>query len=400
MTAMLHWTEGGEDRRARWQSEAGVPPPQRVRVADDRMKADDAFRLMSEGTALLWRGDFHNAKQLLSALARRVDERAERSARKAANIEVGTKDAFNRHRMMQAQRARTLGLLLLPFNADHTLPLGRAPDVAAACTAAYGKVDAPYVASLRELLGVIGAYEWKKRGVEVKALRDKVHPHYGVFAPIRSEYVDLVAKAPMLPHLLADMAHATAFDIGTGTGILAAILARRGIGTVIATELDPRALTCAEENLKRLGVLTGTPPDPAGRVGKVTLLKADLFPEGSADLIVCNPPWLPARPSSPLERAVYDEDGKMLNGFLSGLAAHLKPQGEGWLILSDLAEHLGLRTRDELVAAINAAGLAVLGRLDIDPFHPKATDSTDRLAAARRAEVTSLWRLGRSGSAA
>lgn len=396
MTAELHWTESGEPRSARWQSEAGVVPPARVRVADDRMKADEAFHLMSEGTALLWRGDFHNAKQLLSALARRVDERAERSARKAANIEVGTKDAFNRHRMMQAQRARTLGLLLLPFNADHSLPLGRAPDVAAACTAAYGKVDQPYVASLRELLGVIGAYEWRKRGVEVKALRDKVHPNYGVFAPIRSEYVDLVAKAPMVPHLLEDMAHATAFDVGTGTGILAAILARRGIGTVIATELDPRALVCAEENLKRLGVLVGTPPDPAGRVGKVTLVEADLFPEGAADLIVCNPPWVPARPSSPLERAVYDEDGRMLKGFLAGLAAHLKPQGEGWLILSNLAEHLGLRTRDELVAAIDAAGLKVLGRLDIDPFHPKATDSTDRLAAARRAEVTSLWRLGAS----
>lgn len=395
----IHWTEDGEARSARWQSEAGVPPPTKVRLADDRIKADEAFRLVSESTALLWRGDFHNAKQLLGALARRVDDRAERSARRAANIEVGTKDAFNRHRMMQAQRARTLGLLLLPFNADHTLPLGRAPDVAAACTAAYGKADAPYVASLRELLGVIGAYEWKKRGVEVKALRDKVHPHYGVFAPIRSEYVDLVAKAPMPPHILPAIAATTAFDIGTGTGILAAILARRGIGNVIATELDARALACAEENLKRLGVLAGTPPDPAGRVGKVTLVKADLFPEGHADLIVCNPPWLPARPSAPLERAVYDEDGRMLKSFLAGLAAHLNAQGEGWLILSDLAEHLGLRTREELLAAIEAGGLTVLGRLDIDPYHPKATDSTDRLAAARRAEVTSLWRLGRLGRA-
>jgi hypothetical protein len=49
----------------------------------------------------------------------------------------------------------------------------------------------------------------------------------------------------------------------------------------------------------------------------------------------------------------------MLRGFLAGLAAHLVPAGEGWLILSDLAEHLGLRTRDELMAAIDAAACRV-----------------------------------------
>ncbi len=38
----------------------------------------------------------------------------------------------------------------------------------------------------------------------------------------------------------------------------------------------------------------------------------------------------------------------MLRGFLAGLADHLAPGGEGWLILSDLAEHLGLRPREQL----------------------------------------------------
>jgi hypothetical protein len=86
----------------------------------------------------------------------------------------------------------------------------------------------------------------------------------------------------------------------------------------------------------------------------------------------------------------------MLRGFLSGLAAHLAPGGEGWLILSDLAEHLGLRTRDTLLGWIAAGGLAVHGRLDIAPRHPKATDPDDPLAAARAREVTSLWRLVRA----
>jgi methylase of polypeptide subunit release factors len=126
---------------------------------------------------------------------------------------------------------------------------------------------------------------------------------------------------------------------------------------------------------------------------QITLQQSDLFPEGQADLIVCNPPWLPGRPASTLEQAVYDQDQHMLLGFLSGLSKHLAPKGQGWLILSDLAEHLGLRSRAALLAAIERAGLVVLERLDTRPIHPKAKEEGDPLADARRAEVTSLWRL-------
>ena len=229
---------------------------------------------------------------------------------------------------------------------------------------------------LRGLLGVVGAHEWRKKGVEVPALGGRIHPHYGVFSPVRGEYIDLVAQAPLPGTGLA-------FDIGTGTGVLAAVLARRGVRRVVATELAPRALACAQDNLRRLGLQD-----------RVELLAADLFPPGRAPLVVCNPPWLPARPSSAIEQAVYDEGSRMLKGFLAGLHEHLEPGGEGWLVLSDLAEHLGLRSRDDLLGWIAAAGLRVLGRLDTRPRHGKAQDAGDPLHAARAAEVTSLWRLG------
>lgn len=63
------------------------------------------------------------------------------------------------------------------------------------------------------------------------------------------------------------------------------------------------------------------------------------------------------------------------------------------MILSDLAEHLGLRTRETLMQMIESAGLQVLGRIDTRPVHPKAVDLSDALHAARAAEVTTLWRL-------
>lgn len=365
---LITWSEAGETRTARWRSERAAPPPRRVEVVDDRLSADAAFRLASEGTALLWRGDFQNARQLLQAMARRI----ERKPRKAASSPL---EAFNFHRQHQSQRARTLGMLLLPLEADFSIPLRRAPNVREACFEAYGEAREASVVSLRELLGVIGAHEWRKKGVDIPELGDRIHPHYGVFSPVRGEYLKLVNEAP-LP------ATTRAFDIGTGTGVLAALLARRGIRHVVATDHDPRALACARANIARLGLK-----------GRVEVIEADLFPEGRAPLVACNPPWLPARANSPLDHAIYDPDSRMLLGFLNGLSAHLEPGGEGWLILSDLAEHLGLRSREWLLAAIDAAGLKVLARLDTRPTHPRAADESDPLHAARAAEVTSLWRL-------
>ena len=376
----IEWSEGGATRSARWRSESGWPAPKKIVVADDTMNADTAYRLALDGTALLWRGDFQNARQLLQALVRRVEHKGERARRaKAARTPVSPTDAFHRHRLQQLQRARTLSMLLIPFEADHAIPLRRAPDARLACLEAYGVADEPYVASLRELLGVIGAHEWRRKGVHIAALDERIHPWYGVFSPVRGEYVELVAQAPLPAGAKAGAK--LAFDIGAGTGVLSAVLARRGL-QVLATDIDARALGCARENISRLGLAQ-----------QVDIIEADLFPEGRAPLVLCNPPWLPGKPSSAIEYAVYDPDSRMLRGFLDGLAAHLEPDGEGWLILSDLAEHLGLRPREQLLGWIAAAGLEVVTRHDTRPVHGKASDPDDPLHAARSKEVTSLWRL-------
>lgn len=373
---LLQWTEAGEAHSARWQSENAAPPPRRVVVADDTLSADAAWRLACEGTAILWRGDFNNARQLLQAMGRRgVRKPAKGKPAKGAKPAPSITEAFHLHRQAQAQRARTLGMLLIPVDDGYRIPLRRAPDLAAACGEAYGAAAGPFVVSLRELLGLVGAHEWRKKGVAVPALGASIHPHYGVFSPVRGEYLDLVAQAPLPATTLA-------FDIGTGSGVIAALLARRGVARVIATDQDPRALACAADNLGRLGL-----------AGRVELLQADLFPPGRAPLIVCNPPWLPGKPSAAVEYAIYDPDSRMLRGFLAGLADHLEPGGEGWLILSDFAEHLGLRPPGALQALFDGAGLKVIDRLDIRPRHPRAADADDPLHAARAAELTSLWRL-------
>ena len=395
----VQWLEnknGNESlHQARWLSESSHAPPERIVLVDDKTTADEAYRLACEGTSLLWRGDFHNAKQLLQALTRRIERTNERSEqrkiKKAAKANESAQspnsaiesvvipNLFHQQRQMQAQRARILSRLLLELDASYASQLRRAPDVSAACKAAFGQLDnatdESCVLSFRDLQGALGAAQWRAKGVPIDSLGLSIFPHYGVFAPTRHEYVQLLLDAP-LPTV-----HNIAYDIGTGTGLLAIILAQRGVKQVIATDLNPRALACANENFTRNGL------------ANVQFQQADLYPTNAplANLIVCNPPWLPAKPSSPLEYAVYDANSAMLRGFLQGAKTHLAEQGEVWLILSDLAEHLQLRTREELLGWFSDSGLKVKYRLDTKPKHGRSQDDTDPLYAARSAEITSLW---------
>lgn len=370
---LINWYEKNKTQAADWQSEAGNPPPKAVVIADDTTKADEAYRLACEGTALLYRGDFQNAKQLLQAITRRVDRKPVKHAETML-------EAFHQHRARQIGRANITNKVLIELKYGQC-DLPRAPDVKAAVQGALildektDKLPARLVLSLRELLGMVGAYEWRKKGVPIDALNANIHAHYGVYSPVRGEYLELIDHAPLNNPQVA-------WDIGTGTGVIAATLVTRGIKQVVATDNSPRALACAAENVQRLNMQSN-----------IQVVQADLFPEGQADLIVCNPPWLPAKANAPIEHAVYDPESKMLKGFLKGVKAHLNPEGEAWLVMSDLAEHIGLRAADDLQNWFTEAGLHVVERLQVAPKHAKASDQSDPLYVARAKEVTSLYRL-------
>lgn len=341
------------------------PRPAGFEPAGDELAADRALRIVRQEKAVLWHGDYRNARQLLAAMRRRLDRRPVPPGGTPA-------ETFHRYRRTTADRVRLLNRLVVELGPGFRLDLPHAPDVSAACRQAYGDDPGHGLVPLAELLGVLGAHEWRRRGVSVPMLNGRIHPHYGVFAPTRHEYVDLVATTPWPPMT-------TAFDIGTGTGVLAVLLANRGAARVVATDVETRAVACARDNVQRLGL-----------ANRIQVEHADVFPAGRADLVVCNPPWLPGEPTSPLDAAVYDPDSRMLRRFLCELTQHLAPGGQAWLILSDLADRLGLR--NPLPDMASEAGLTVAGRLDTRPRH-RTQRPGDPLSRYRAAEITSLWRL-------
>lgn len=361
--------------RLAWLS-PGARAPARYVDIDDRTTAAAALAQVRGGAALIYRGDYRNARQLLAAMGRRLGGR---SASPAGGNSL--RDIFLEERRRHRLEHETLSRLAVPIEAGEAGPrvaLKNAPDVAAALTEALGEpLPLPGALPLRDLLGMVGAHEWRSKGVEVPSLGAHLRTRWGVFAPVRGEHVELTAEAVKR----WPVAGKRALDVGTGTGVLALLLARGG-AHVTATDLSPAAAACARENATRLGL-----------ADRIEVVETDLFGEGRFDVVVCNPPWLPHEAVTPLDRAVYDPGGQFLARFLGGLAAHLSPGGEGWLILSDLAERLGLRAAGELERQLEAAGLEVAGGLEAAPRHPRSRDRDDPLHQARSQEVTALRRL-------
>ena len=357
-----------------WLSHSNIKPPVQLQYSDkhQNLSAEQALKLWRDKTATVWQGDYHQAKALLDAVKRRLH--------KPLKTSDDVLDTFHKWRLQQQQRSQFLSHLLVAVDANWQLNIARAPNIQAACQQAFGFDNTETVLlPLHALLGYIGAEQWHQRGVGIGALNGShIHVPFGVFSPLRGEYLDLLSNTT-LPTTCQ-----TAWDIGTGSGVLAAILAKRGINHIIATDTNPVAIATAAANFARLGVSE-----------QINLSEQDLFPEGCADLIVCNPPWLPAKPSSLIETAIYDPNSQMLRAFLSDAAAHLNEQGQAWLIMSNLAELIGLRGAEDLNTWIAEAGLYIVAKHDTAPKHGKAQDSTDVLHAVRSQEVTSLFVLAK-----
>ena len=108
-------------------------------------------------------------------------------------------------------------------------------------------------------------------------------------------------------------------DLCTGSGCLAVSLARLGNFTrVAAADISGEALQVAKENAARNGV-------------DITFSCGDLFEgvEGRFDVIVSNPPYIPAKVIDGLEPEVKDhEPGIALNGGEDGLTFYRRIAGQ------------------------------------------------------------------------
>lgn len=367
-------------------------------VVGDNTRASDAAKILLQQTYLVYEGDYHNARQLLTALKSRV----------LPPLTLNPSDPINDQWMCQRswtkKQARRLNRLLVKVEQDRSLSsYKRAPNqVKEVLSESAASNNTRYLLPLRELLGRLGSNQWSTKGIPLPQLGGKcIFPKFGVFVPTRQEYLDLIVKAA--ESLDKNLKGKTILDVGTGTGVLLAVLLHNlNLGrcnnniNIIGTDLNPQAIACARDNLERLQLLDG--------LSSISLLQADLFPpkENKFDLILCNPPWVPdnstcaSATTSWMDRAVYDPNSQFLKAFLLQAGGYLiDDQSEAWLILSDLAELLELRSREQVIEWIENGDLEIMAVSETKPIHKKARNgkSGDAIAAARAAETTRLYRL-------
>jgi release factor glutamine methyltransferase len=122
------------------------------------------------------------------------------------------------------------------------------------------------------------------------------------------------------------------FDVGCGSGAIAVTLQLESGAEVWGGDISAAALAVARENAQRLGA----------RVGLVACDALECVADGSLDLVVSNPPYVPAAESAHLQREVRDyephvalfggETGlEVYERIVAGAARALRPGG--WLVM-------------------------------------------------------------------
>ncbi|MCO6456176.1 MAG: 50S ribosomal protein L11 methyltransferase [Pirellulaceae bacterium] len=139
-------------------------------------------------------------------------------------------------------------------------------------------------------------------------------------------------------------------EIGTGTGLVALCCLGAGASRVVATDINPAAVSNARYNAQLLGWNSRLDVRLVPRSSPAAF---SVVEDGERfDLIVSNPPWEPGTPAHIAEFALYDQEFALLESLLRGLPRYLQPGGRALLAYGcvtairravELAEQLQLR---------------------------------------------------------
>lgn len=176
-----------------------------------------------------------------------------------------------------------------------------------------------------QVQGLNSSWQWYSKGISIPVLNMKIHPFFGTYFPTRFEHLELFDN--WLKQYPGEKK--SAIDVGIGCGVLSFQLLKQGFGKVIGTDTNPNAIIGVADELNRNKGLS-----------KVDLHHGDLFagcPE-KTELIVFNPPWLPAPLNlEGLDKAIY-YDESLFPRFFEEAKNYLLENGKVVLLFSNLAQ--------------------------------------------------------------
>jgi hypothetical protein len=282
--------------------------------------------------------------------------------------------SFQEQREFRAAYRKLSNLIVLQIK-DHNLVVKKAPSIGW-LQKLYPEI-ADFILPFPQIQGLNSAWQWYTNGVIIPLIRNKIHPYYGVYFPTRYEHLQLFdnwLKRYQGPKK-------TAIDVGVGSGVLSFLLVQHGFQKSFATDVNPNAIIGLKESMADTKLSRKIELDYGYLFGKWVK---------QTELIVFNPPWLPAsRKLDCLDEAIYYND-KLFPDFFEEAQKRLLPDGRIVLLFSNL----GLITN---VAKQHPIENELLNgnRFELDRCFKKsvktASEKTKRDQNWRSNEVVELW---------
>ncbi|MEE2960669.1 MAG: methyltransferase [Myxococcota bacterium] len=229
-----------------------------------------------------------------------------------------------------------------------------------------------------QVQGLNSSWQWYCNGIQLPILQDPIHPYFGTYFPTRFDHLDLFS------HWLKQYRgpRKTAVDVGTGCGVLALHLLQQGFETAYATDINPNAILSVEgeRSTRKLEA-------------RLSLENVDLMGryEGTTDLIIFNPPWLPGPTHSQLDKAIYYDEA-LFERFFTAARKHLTPESRLVFLFSNLLKSADTRASHPIEAELGEGSrFRLVERLErkVRPGSKK----TRRSNKTRENERVELWSL-------
>jgi len=228
-----------------------------------------------------------------------------------------------------------------------------------------------------QVQGLNSSWQWHEKGIFIPVLRRKIFPWFGTYFPTRFEHLELFEN--WLKNYRGQKE--SAIDVGTGSGVLTFQLLKHGFAKVSGTDSNPNAIIGVDENL-----------DKNQLQSKVDLYLGDLFAgcDLSAELIVFNPPWLPASYNTEgIDSAIYYSP-ELFPRFFSEAATQLKKGGRVVILFSNLAKLTNIEVEHPIEKELETGGRFTKELMVHKQVRP-ASKLTKRNADHRAGELVELW---------
>jgi predicted RNA methylase len=293
--------------------------------------------------------------------------------KKQNNLKFTVKDYKSSRENRENLRLLTANLMIRVMG--HQTTLEKAPNIPWLQDFYPGHND--FLIRLSDFLGMNGAWQWFNNGVQFPVLDYKVLPFYGVYFPTRDEHLLLFDK-----WLEGNHAFTKALDIGTGCGVLALMMLKHGISFIHATDINPNAVYSASLEFERRGLRSQALVEQAVSCGS--------YASGGGDLIVFNPPWIPGRTATELDRATYYDPG-FFEDFFCSIHQVMNEDTTLVLLFSDFAQAAGITEQHPIADEIQNSSRFLLVEKLKAPVRQKPSARKNWLDQIRQREKVELW---------